>query len=406
MTLTDLTIKALKPAARRREVYDDHVPGLSLRVTPTGIKSWSLRYRVGGQQMPRLTLGRYPAVTLEKARKQALRAMGRVSDGENPAADKRAARLGETIGDLAKAYIAKHAKRKKRSWADDQRYLDKEVLPRWKTLKVKDLTRRHVRELIDGIADRGAPISANRCLAVVRKMLNFAVSQDWLDANPAALLPKPGAERSRDRVLTDAEIRLVWAACEAERPTMAALMKLRLLTAQRGGELSALKWTDIDGPWLTIPATATKNKRAHRVYLTPTAKALIDDLPHIEECDYVFPGRAGNTHCSDHKKAGQRIAAHVLATLQQDDATIERFDFRGHDLRRTASTKMAEAGISQADIAKVLNHAEGGPKATHVYNRYAYDREKLIALETWDRVLTRILTDTPTADVVPITKRA
>jgi integrase len=332
--------------------------------------------------------------------------MRRVGDGENPAAEKRAARLGETIGDLAKDYLTKHAKVHKRSWRDDERYLDVEILPLWTHIKVKDLSRRDVRALVEGIADRGSPISANRCLALIRKILNFAVQHDWIDANPAALIVKPGAEQSRERVLTDDEIRLVWAACDLERPAMRALMQLRLLTLQRGGELSAIKWTDIDGPWLTLPAANTKNKKAHRVFLTPTATALIEALPQVEDCDYIFPGRSGNTHCGDHKKAGQRIAASVLATLQRDDPTVEGFDFRGHDLRRTAATQMAAAGISQTDIAKVLNHAEGGPKATHVYNRYAYDREKQIALETWDRVLARILEDTPGGKVLPITKGA
>jgi integrase len=406
--LTDRLVKTLK-ASTRLEIPDGHVPGMSLRVTTSGVKSWSLRYRVGGGRagrVRRLTLGTYPRMSLAKARKKAMQALRAIDDGNDPAAQKQAARLGETVGDLAKDYIAKYAKRHKRSWESDDRYLEVEVLPAWKHLKAKELTRRHVRDLIEGIAERGSPVSANRCLALVRKMLNWAVQNDWIDANPAALIPKPGAEGSRDRVLSDDEIRLVWEACEDERPAMRALMRLRLLTAQRGGELSALKWTDVEGHWLTIPATVSKNKRAHRVFLTATAKALIDPLPRVEDCEYVFPGRSGNTHCGDHKKGGQRIAARILAKLQEEDATIERFDFRGHDLRRTAATKMAEAGISQTDIAKVLNHAEGGPKATHVYNRYQYDREKQIALETWGRVLAGILEEKSAGKVLPMTKGA
>ena len=159
-------------------------------------------------------------------------------------------------------------------------------------------------------------------------------------------MPKPGAERSRDRVLTDDEIRIVWAACAMERPAMCTLLRLRLLTAQRGGELAALRWTDLDlqpsddgtdppavGDWLTIPATVTKNKRQHRVYLTTRAKDLLNALPRIDGCDYLFPGRSGNRPLGDAKKAGQRVAARILATLQKDAPTVETFDFRGHDLR-------------------------------------------------------------------------
>lgn len=417
LTLTDRFVKTLKPTPHRTEYFDTHTPGLAMRVSESGKKTWVLLYRTlpneetqSPPRLRRLTLGRYPDLDVKGARKQADIERGKVAKGQDPAAAKQAIRRsagrGDTVDDLAKEYLAKYAKLRKRSWQSDDRYLEAEIKPAWKTKRVKDLTRRDVRELIEGIADRGSPISANRCLAVVRKMLNYAVSKDWLDANPAALIPKPGAERSRERVLTDDEIRLVWTACEAERPAMCALTRLRLVTAQRGGELAQIKWTDVDGDWLTIPGTLTKNKRAHRVFLTKTAKDLIAALPKIEDCDFIFPGRGTNKGCGDAKKAGGRIATRVLTTLQETNPELDRFDFRGHDLRRTASTKMAEAGIPQADIAKVLNHAEGGPRATHVYNRYDYDREKQIAMEAWERVLVGILTDTRNSHVVPFTGEA
>ena len=407
MKLTDRRVATLRPdPTRRLEVPDDKVPGLALRVTPSGAKTWTLRYRVeGGRRgrLRRLTLGGYPAVSLAKARKAATNALGHVATTHtDPAAMKQAARLGETFGDLAKDYLARHAKRHKRSWREDERILEADLLPAWRSRKVKEITRREVRELVEAIADRGAPVMANRTLALVRKMLNFAITRDWIDANPAARIPKPGAEQSRERVLSHEEIRLVWQACEAEPPALCALMRLRLLTAQRGGELARLRWTDIEGDWLILPSTATKNKLAHRVFLAPAAQTILNALPRIEGCDYVFPSRSGTRPVGDVKKAGRRIAARVLATLRETDATIEAFDFRGHDLRRTAATRMADAGISQADIAKVLNHAEGGPRATMVYNRYAYDREKRIALETWARTLTAILERKDTAaNVVP-----
>ena len=139
-------------------MYNDAVPGLALRVTPLGVKTWSLRFRVGGQQMPRLTLGRYPTVRLETARKKAHHELRAVSDGANPAAEKKAARVGDTVHDLAKDYIDKYAKKHKRSWRDDARYLEAEILPAWRSRKVKELTRRDVRILIEGIAERGSPI--------------------------------------------------------------------------------------------------------------------------------------------------------------------------------------------------------------------------------------------------------
>jgi integrase len=412
MKLTDRRIATLKPNPTRRvELPDDKVAGLALRVTPNGIKTWTLRYRLTGgraDRRRRLTLGGYPALTLAKARKAANIALGQVATTHtDPATAKRAARLGETFGDLARDYLARHAKRHKRSWREDERILDADLLPAWRTRKVKDISRREVRELVEGIADRGSPIMANRTLALIRKMLNFAITRDWIDANPAARIPKPGAERSRERVLTDDEIRLVWDACEAERPALCALMRLRLVTAQRGGELARLRWIDVESDWLTLPSTATKNKVAHRVFLTSRAQTLVGKVPRIEGCEYIFAGQSGLRPVGDVKKAGRRIAARVLAKLRESDPSADAFDFRGHDLRRTSATRMADAGISQADIAKVLNHAEGGPRATMVYNRYAYDREKRIALETWDRCLTAILEHKDAApSVVPFTPAA
>ena len=414
VTLTARFLESVKPAGSRIEYFDEHTPGLAIRVSESGVKTWVLLYRTQPSEdtqdtprLRRLTLGRYPDLDLKGARNRAQQERGSVAKGKDPAAIKQALRRsagrGDTVADLAKEYIDKYAKQHKRSWREDDRMLEAVVLPAWRHRKVLSLTRRDVRELIEGIADRGSPIAANRYLALVRKMLNWAVSKDWLDANPAALMEKPGAERSRDRVLSDAEIRMVWEACEAERPAMSALTRLRLMTAQRGGELSQLRWSDIEGDWLTIPPTVTKNKQPHRVPLTKAAKAVIDALPRIADCEYVFPGRTGNRPCGDHKKAAQRIAARVLAAVQKKDPGTKSFDFRGHDLRRTAATKMAEAGISQSDIAKLLNHAEGGPRATQVYNRYAYDREKRLAMETWGRTLTAILNGKGRSKVVPIT---
>ena len=408
--LTDRTIKALKaPATGRTELYDAHARGLSLRVTANGVKSWLLRFRVGGQQMPRLTLGQYPTVGLEAARKKkAQRALRAVDGGANPAAEKKAVRQGELVADLAKEYIERHAKKFKKSWREDERMLDADVLPLWRNRTVKELTRRDVRILIEAIADRGSPIVANRCLALVRKMLNFAVQRDWVDANVASLMAKPGAEQSRDRVLTADEIRRVWAACAGERPALCAVLKLRLVLAQRASELAQLRWTDIDFEtgWITFPPAVTKNGEAHRVPITPPALDLLTALPQVDDCEWVFPGRTARQPLGDMKKGGQRIAKRVLAQLQTENPTVTAFNFQGRDLRRTASTFMAEAGISQADIAKVLNHVEDGPRATHVYNRYQYDKEKQIALTTWSRKLTEILENTDAkSNVIPMTKK-
>jgi integrase len=370
-----------------------------------------------------LLLGEYPAVTLAAARKRARKAQSSVDDGRDPAGERQAAKAArtDTVETLAEDYLKKHALKFKRSAAEDKRILDVEVLPKWHDRSVRDLTRRDVRALVERVAER-APIMANRVLAVVRKMLNFAVDHDWLDANPAARVAKPAPERSRDRVLTAEELRRFWRVLSnlpttADRPApgrkrrkgeaddplcpvsapLAALLKVRLLTAQRGGEVARMRWADVDldAGWWTIPGEYTKNGEPHRVPLAADVIELIRAQKPLKQDDpkeFVFAGLGGAAVLHRAKKAPSALAR------------VLKIDFRGHDLRRTAATGMAAAGIPREHIGHVLNHVEGGARATRVYDRYAYDREKRVALETWGRSLKTILEKSDAASsVVPFT---
>ena len=157
-----------------------------------------------------------------------------------------------------------------------------------------------------------------------------------------------------------------------------------------------MRWQDLDltAGWWTIPATDTKNGEAHRVPLSPMAIALIEAQAEPDARDgAVFVGFGASLQ-DRAKKAGAALSLSL------------GFAFRGHDLRRTAATRMAAAGIARDHIARVLNHVEGGARATRVYDRHTYDAEKKLALDTWARRLTAILEHKPAANVIPITKRA
>ena len=364
-------VKTVKPTADRQEYPDKD--GLALRVTASGAKSWTLRYRVGGGRRgrrQRLTLGTYPNVSLEKARKAARKALGQVeAQGIDPAAVKHAARRGETFGELATEYLTKHAKKKKRSWRQDEWLIDGR-LAKWKPLKVREITRRDVRELVETIAE-DAPTLANRVLSLVRKMLNFAIGRDWLEVNPAWKLPKPGEERTRDRVLSDSEIREVWTAAKQERQALATCVQLLFLTAQRSGEVTSMRWADLDldGGWWTIPGGRTKNKLSHRVPLVPAAVTLLRVLPmDVSEENtegWVFIGRTGRRPLTDAKKAAPRIIARVLKARQAAGEATPTFHFTAHDMRRTTASRLAEGGVSRFVISRLLNHVE--PGVTKVY---------------------------------------
>src|SRR5512145_2918297 len=208
--LTVRSIEALKPAAKRYEIFDALTPGLAIRITPSGHKSWVLLYRHHGR-LRRLTLGRYRDRGLAEARKEAVNARGRILNGADPATEKHDERAtyGDTVGALYELF--KKATEKKRSWSEQRRIFENEVLPAWRHRRVQDMTRRDIRALVDRKAET-APVMANRMLARISRLFSFAVERDWMEANPALRIVKPGEEKSRDRVLSRDELRELWPA--------------------------------------------------------------------------------------------------------------------------------------------------------------------------------------------------
>ena len=387
LTLTDRAVRALRAGSIQSDYWDANLPGFGVRVSAQGRKTWQLRYRTNGRQR-RLKIGSYPTVGLAKARAAARSALGRVADGADPAAAKHVERQGGTFRELAALYMAKHAKPRKRSWRDDERILNVELLPVLGTSRAKAVTRTQVRELVEAIADRGAPIMANRTLALVRKVFNVGIDQefDGLEGNPAARLTPPGVEQRRDRVLSVDEIKRVWAALEQEPILPAALVRLRLLTAQRGGEIRGMLWIelDLDAGWWTVPSARSKNRLAHRVPLSPPVVDIFANLPKTPS-RWVFPSPYVEDQPIKNLARGmKRIRAR------------SGVDFRGHDLRRTAASVMASSGVSRTVIGKILNHAE--PGVTAVYDRHSYDPEKRAALDAWGSRVEQIVAGTGGAD--------
>ena len=377
---TSRTIEAIRPPeAGQVDYWDKTVPGFGLRVTYRNRKTWVLMYR-HEQRKRRLTLGTYPAMALSDARGAAKAASHSVALGQDPAGDKQAKRKAETFAEVAEEYIELHAKKKKRSWRKDRQALDRDLLPRFGNRKAADLTRKEIRQLLSEIADRGAPILANRTLEIVRKIYNWAIEEEIIDANPATGIKKPSEETTRDRVLDNGEIVAVWAATGEEAPLMAAMFKLRLITAQRGNEISRMRWTDIDGAWWTIPAEHSKNGYSHRVWLSECALAILQELKSRSgKSEWVFPSPTGAGAIGTTWKAGDRIRRRSCV------------DFVPHDMRRTAASRMTgDLEISRLTVSKILNHVESG--VTSVYDRHSYDREKREALDAWGRRLMEIVT--------------
>jgi integrase len=417
MKLTDRTIKALKPAAARYERFDDAVPGLAIRVN-RGNKSWVLFYRerlpdmsggfAPGKRLRRLTLGTYPALSLAAARTKAQRALSELTTkGIDPAVGKREARAAESFGELAVNYIEYHAKPNKKSWKEDRRQLNVYVLPLWKGRPAKGLTQKDAKKLLDPLEREGHSSTYNRVKAVGSAVYNWNIERiEGLDHNPFAGIKKL-KETPRERVLTDEELVELWRVLDAIRtgthptlpfsPMLARGLQLMLRTGQRGGEVFTMAWGDADeaSGWWTIPGTKTNNQKTHRVPLTPAALALIAEARTAGSGHdgWVFAGPQGGSLQEQAKKAVSKLRHAGLAG-----------DYTRHDLRRTVATGLQSLDFPISTIAHVLNQHEGGPRATPIYARHDFDKEKRVALEAWGRRLDGLVTG-ETSRLVPFTER-
>ena len=378
--LTAAFVESIKPSDRRVEYWDAKLTGFGLRVTENGIKTWTVLYRHQGR-LRRLTIGTYPTLGLADAREVARRALRDAQLGLDPATAKQQARSADTFAELARLYLDRHSKVNKRSWSEDERILDHDLLPAWRNHKAAEISRRDVIVLLDGIVARGSGIMANRVRALVSKIYNFAISRDIVEHNPAYRVAHPGAEHQRDRVLSEAEIKALWTVLDSEPRKIANAFRLSLLTAQRKGEVLGMTWDELDlgGAWWTIPAARAKNGLAHRVPLGPQALAILSETrAGANGSPYVFPGGRASLPLLNLQKPLRRIKASSGVNV------------KFHDLRRTAASHMTGIGIERLVVGKLLNHVERG--ITAVYDRHSYDAEKRGALLKWDRRLIEIVT--------------
>ncbi|HXT71861.1 MAG TPA: tyrosine-type recombinase/integrase [Vicinamibacterales bacterium] len=400
LKLTNSNIRKLLPGKFQIDYFDTEVRKLALRVSPSGRRTWVLLYRHQGR-LRRYTLGDFPTLGLSAARKLARSVLQDVAAQKDPAAEKRAARIGPTVKHLALELLKRMRLDKKKSWPYYERLLNKEVLPKWGSRKVADVKRYDVRTLVEHIHDeRGRVYLANRTFAVVSAMFTFAVERDLIALSPCYALKPPGKERRRTRCLSAEEIRLIWTSLDGESPAVAAHFRLRFLTAQRGGELLAAKWSDFDlknGVWV-IPEQNAKNDTEHNVPLSKQAVELLlryrewilsreqvvndgraaKGLPRRPPNEWLFPSPFGdNERVQFIQKASQRLR-------QKSGVT-----FRPHDIRRTVSTELTAAGAHRIVLKKILNHVD--QDVTGTYDRYPYAKEMRFALEGWSRRLQDIL---------------
>jgi integrase len=387
MRLTVRSVETMRPATERREIPDGIMPGLYLVVQPSGAKSWAVRYRHQGQPRKH-TIGSFPTVDLKTARLLGGKALRAAAEGRDPGREKMQSRVAkaDSIDHVVAEFLDRHVRRsnRPRTAQETERLLRLHVLPRWRGRSVHEITRRDVLDVLDRVVDGGAPIAANRALAAVRKLFNWCVARDILSASPCAGVKPPTAERSRDRVLSDDELRLVWQAADQVGWPFGPLVQLLALTGQRREEVGRIQWSEIDIEkrlWV-LPAGRVKNNQPHQVPLSDGALAILKSVPRIAGSPFVFTTN-GTAPSSAYSKNKRRLDALLPADMSA---------WRLHDLRRTAASGMARLGINLPVIEKVLNHASGSfAGIVGVYQRHTFADEKRAALQAWGNFVAALI---------------
>ncbi len=381
MPLSETALKALKPKDKPYTVTDER--GLYVEVFPTGGVVWRYRYRLNGKY-EKVTLGKYPALTLKNARIKRNEAAQAAAMGTSPAEQKQLAKVAEadqtTVQDFSDRFFREMVEKDRKDVTIPRRYLDKAILPAIGSKPVRDVTTEDVRAIIWKKKDEGFDAAASNIRGVLKRLFDYAMTAGLVTVNPVLALPTRHVHRAktRERALTPDEIRkFLKAAFESNiRRQFKIAMHLFLLTMVRKSELLLARWEHVDfdqAEW-HIPAEHSKTGKPHIVYLSRQSVALFKELQALAGGSLlVLPGRGSLTKTFAQNAINQALKV----ALQGQDIPA----FTIHDLRRTASTLLHENGWPSDVVEKALNHTIGGVRG--VYNRAEYGPQRQEMLQFW-----------------------
>jgi integrase len=371
--------------------WDDRISGFGIRLRAGGTCNWIYRYRIGSKQRS-VILGSVTSVPLSVARKNASTLEAKVRLGEDPALDRQNAKLeaDNNFGVLAAQYLeARKSEWRANTYKDNERYLIRYSKPLHR-VPITAVSQRNVANLLTGVAKDAGDVAANRLRAALAAFFSWVIREGIrLPEGNVASYTNKREEKSRERVLSDAELKVIWKACPDD--DFGAAVKLLILTGQRRSEIGLLRWDEVHDDQIILPSSRTKNGRTHAVPLTDPAQTILSRFRRDgRQC--VF-GRRGR---------GFGDWARGKAVL---DARIgEVGEWTLHDIRRTVATRMAELGVQPHIIEAVLNHVSGHKGGVAgIYNRAAYDKEKREALNLWAEHVTALV-EGRKAVVVPMKK--
>jgi integrase len=402
MEFTKETIAALTLPAGKSDLiqFDDDLPGFGIRLREGGKRVWIVQYRTQGRQR-RETLGDVRRVDLKAARASAKKRFAEVTLGGDPQKDKAEAkvRAAVTVGPLTERYLAlKKPKFRPNTYVAAHRYLTSYWKP-LHSLPVDRIDRRLVAaRLAEIVAERGVTAAA-RARQSLSAFFAWLIGEGITGENPVIGTNNPLAEtRSRDRVLTNVELRTIWQACRDD--DFGRIIRLLMLTAARRDEMGGLRWSEIEleRGLLHIPGSRTKNHHALRLTLPAAATSILGSVPRREGRDFIFGASGGPYSAWSYSTLalGTRIAEMRAGPIAA---------WRIHDIRRTVATGMAELGVQPHIIEAVINHRSGHKAGVAgIYNRATYELEIKLALVLWADHLLAIV-ENRESNVTPL-KRA
>jgi integrase len=402
ISLTQLGCERLRPKEHEQIFWDTNLPGFGMRVSPKGVKTFILQYRYrtdGGKLKERQeALGRLNFLTVAEARDRARQIKSRASAGFDPLAERQAEEAVKQAERQAKEFtFDKLVVRYMREYADlntraSTAAITRGLLKQWRVAlgerPVADIRKSDIlgflNEYLARRTDGSGRLAANHLLRSIGHVFRWARQHDLVDSNPTEDVAKPQPkQKSRDRYLEAEEIKAFWSACAEVGWPVGPIFELLLLTGQRESEVGEMTWSELDlgnRVW-NIPGARTKNGKAHTVHLSDLAVEIIGKLPRINGSKFVFTttGTGPFTNYDYGKKRLQRLMGGAT-------------DWRPHDLRRTATTVMAEIGIAPHVADRVLNHQSGTISGVAaVYNRFAYLEERKAALAALGQHFARLV---------------
>jgi integrase len=381
------TIDVLPPPEKEIVYWDETLPGFGLKITPKGRKVFIVLYRAGGSgsRLRKYTIGPYGRITLHNARLEAQKVLAARLEGRDPATEKREARRRitvDTVPDIVALYTKQHLS-KRRSGRELTRILQRELVGRWGSRTIHEISKRDIIDLITSVVDRGAPVAANKALKVTRAFFSWCIGRAILERSPCEGVRAPTIEKTRDRVLTDDELASVLLAARAMGGSYGAIVEMLALTGQRREEVARMTWAEVDLArriW-SLPGTRTKNGKPHVVQLSDLAVAVIH--PQSRFSTLAFPAGGG------------RPLSQFSSEKRRLDALSGVLGWRLHDLRRTMVSGMARLGVAPHIADKILNHASGTISGVAaVYQRHEFMNERRDALDRWSAHVDRILNGT------------